>query len=329
MKTIKVDFIGFWSNFNKTDNLFYNILKEKYVVEIGEDPDFVFVSPLCKPFEYLKYDCVRILFTGEPLSPDFNVFDYAIGFDNLSCLDAEGLNRYYRFPLCVYGYERTEKFAAGISYDEAKKILENKKYFCNFMYGHKSAKGERELILSTVEKYKRVESAGSFLNNMPDGKVVPYSDKKIDFLRMCKFTIACESISHPGFVTEKLTDPFVAYSIPIYFGNPLVGKEFNTKAFVNCHEYDSFDEALNKVIEIDNNDELYIEMLMQNKFVSEDYYDNLCAGLKSFLWQICSRKPQEAYRRMRFYIAKDHESYLNEYRKFSNSIWYKIFKKLN
>lgn len=327
MKKIRLNYVGFWTDFDKNDNLFTNILKEKYEVEISDNPDFVIASPLGEPLEYLKYDCVRILFTGEPLVPDFNVFDYAIGFDRLSFPDDITGNRYYRYPLCFYNYEAVKAYSKGLSYEEAKKALDQKKYFCNFLYGHRSAKGEREKIFDCVQKYKRVESAGSFMNNMEDGKIVPYSSEKMEFLKLCKFTISCESISYPGFITEKLMNPFSSRSVPIYYGNPHVADEFNVKAMINLHDYSTIEEGIERVKQIDHDDDLYIQMLMEDKLKSEDYLDNLYNGLQEFLWAIFAQDPQSAYRRMRFYIQKEHEKYLDEYRKFHNSIEYRIFRK--
>ena len=84
MKTIKLKFCNFWSGFNERDNLFYNILKRHFQIEISEKPDFVICSNRGKAFEYMKYDCPRMMSMGENLSPDFTVFDYCIGFDHLS-----------------------------------------------------------------------------------------------------------------------------------------------------------------------------------------------------------------------------------------------------
>lgn len=322
MKSVKIKIIGSWSGID----LAISILKERYCVELCEDPDYLIVSPLCDPYVYMNYDCVRILFTGEPLVPDFNVFDYAIGFDYLTITDIKGKNRYYRFPLCFRDIERIKKCGTGMTYNQAKETLQKKAYFCNFIYGHQSAKGEREAIFRALERYKRVESAGSFLNNMPDGKVVPFDEEKIDFLRLCKFTISCESISFPGFVTEKLVDPFFANSVPIYYGNQLVESEFNQEAIINVHSFSTLEECIERIIQIDQNEELYIKMLMAPKLISEDYLENMYNGLKAFLFSIFDQEKNEAYRRMRYYAQKKHEDCLKEYTQLYNSAEYHLFK---
>lgn len=328
MKTIKLDFIGFWPNFNKYDNFITSILRERYHIEITDQPDFVIASVLGSPYEYTKYDCVRILFTGEPLAPDFNVFDYAISSEHLTCLDQYGNDRHFRYPLCLLGHGHINEIANGLTYEAAKNILAKKKYFCNFMYGHRSAYGEREQMLDILQKYRRVESAGSFMNNMPDHRVIPYSKEKYEFQQQCKFTIAFESISHPGFITEKIIDPICSYSIPIYYGNPLCRAEFNSNAIINCHDFSNFEAVVERVREIDNNDDLYINMLMEQKFITATYLDEMKTSFKSFLWRIFSVEKDEAYRRLRYYIAKDHNDNLKQFNSFSNSILYRLHNKL-
>ena len=321
-------FEGYWPGFNKERNLFTEILRERYEIEVSDDPDYLIVSPLGAPFSYMKYDCVRILYTGEPLIPDFNVFDYAIGFDYLTVPDMEGYNRYYRFPLCFYDVKRVKELSRGLTLQEARDALQEKKYFCNFIYSHPSAKGEREEILKALQRYKRVECAGTFLNNMPDGKAVQYPDGKELFLRLCKFTVACESVSYPGFITEKIVHPIFANSIPIYFGNPRANEEFNSDAMIILNKESSFDEAIEKVIQIDQDDEKYIKMLMAPKLISDSYLDTIYEGLKQFLFHIFDQDRETAYRRLRLYIQGEHEFFLKDYSAFYGSQEYKIMRKM-
>ena len=52
-------------------------------------------------------------------------------------------------------------------------------------------------------------------------------------------------------------------SIPVYWGNPLVGKDFNTNSFINYHDYKNEDEVIDRIIELDNDDTKYLEMLKE------------------------------------------------------------------
>ena len=72
----------------------------------------------------------------------------------------------------------------------------------------------------------------------------------------------------------------LANSIPIYWGNPEISKEFNTKSFINFHDYNTIDDVINKIIELDNNDKLYEEYLQQ-PFVTD--YENSPLNLNNII----------------------------------------------
>lgn len=317
-KTIKINYCGFWDGFDTENNFIEKILKEKYNVVLSNKPDFVFVSVFGKAFEYMKYDCVRILYSGEPYSPDFNVFDYAIAFDRISFED-----RYYRYPYAFVDIEKA-RAVKPMTMEEAKKALEQKEYFANFIYSHHSRDGEREKMFEEMSKYKRVESIGSFMNNMDDGRTVKRYDGKIEFLKKCKFTIAGESVGHSGFNTEKISNAFEGQTVPLYFGDPHICEIYNKDAFVNISDFESIEKAVEKIIEIDNDDQAYLEMLCAPKYVTENYADEIYAGLKEFLWNIVEQEPEKAYRRCRYYLAQIHNERIAEYGRIKQTCWYKF-----
>ncbi|MBO5417825.1 MAG: hypothetical protein J6A50_04370 [Clostridia bacterium] len=322
MKTIKLFFTGFWSDFNINDNMFTKILRKKFNIVIdGEDPDFLICSPLGKPYEYMKFDCPRIMYSGEYLSPDFSAIDYFIGYDNIDFGD-----RCFRFPLYLHNSQCTFNNGIALTKDKAKQILQEKKYFCNYIFGHDTALGKREEILEKLSLYKRVECAGTHRNNMPDGQVYTYHTKK-ELMKLCKFSIAAESVSYPGFVSEKLAHAFRAHTIPIYYGAPDVGEDFNENAFINCMSYNNIDDAIEAIIEIDNNDDLYINMLCENSYNLVNYEEIMINKLESFLYNIFIQDKGAAYRRPRFYRAGQHESYLKEYNEFITTLPYRVWKK--
>lgn len=310
MKTIKINFCGFWGSLKKDSNLFYSILSKYFNVVISNQPDFIFCSNRGKPFEYMKYDCVRIMFMGENLSPDFTVFDYVIGFDFLDFDD-----RYFRLPFSFY-FDNAEAWTPDIlSLSDAKKILCEKKFFCNFIYGHPSSNGMRERLFTELSAYKPVISPGRYLNNQ-NTSGCSWTEKK-DFLVKSKFTIAGDSIEYPGFFTEKIIDPFIKHSIPIYFGNPRIYDDINEKSIVWCKSTDEKDirDTIEQVKYLDTHDEAYLEMLMQCPLPREDFLVDKYKELEKFLVNIFSQEKENAYRRVRYFCADLHESYLKEYMK--------------
>jgi len=322
MKTIKLYFVGFWSNFSLENNMFTTILRKRYNVVIdSENPEFLICSPLCAPFEYMKYDCPRIMYTGEFISPDFTAIDYFIGFDDIQFGD-----RCLRFPLYLYTYLAKGTQTPVLTEDEAVKELKSKEYFCNYIFGHDTALGKREEILESLQKYKRVECAGRHRNNMPNGLMYNMANK-FEFMRKCKFSIAAESVCYPGFTTEKIGHAYNTYTIPIYYGDPDILKDFNEKSFVDCYNVDSIQTAVEKVIEIDNNDDLYVEMLCQNRYKINNYEEHMHKKLEEFLYNIFDQDKDMAYRRPRYYRSKDHEAFLEEYANIQKKLSYRIYKK--
>ena len=308
VERIKINFCGFWSSFNKEKNLFTIMLSKHFNVEISDNPDFVICSNRGKPFEYMKYDCPRIMFMGENLSPDFTVFDYVIGFDYLDFGD-----RYFRLPFSFFFNDVKPWIPEKIKFDRAEEKKKKKKYFCNFIYGHQSSHRMRERLFNELNYYKEVVSPGKFMNNQ-NTKGCNWAEKA-KYLKESKFTIAGDSIEYPGFFTEKIIDPFMSHSIPIYFGNPRINEDINKKAFVWCKSTREEDikSTIEQVKYLDTHDDAYIEMLMEYPLLSEGYLVKKYEELEMFLVNIFSQTREEAYRRVRHFCAELHESYLKEY----------------
>ena len=124
-KTVKINFTDTEKGyFNKEDNLFLDILKENYDVEISDKPDFLFYS--CFGDNNLNYsNCVKIFFTNENIVPNFNETDYGLGFHHLEFED-----RYLRFPEYFFKLDKLVQNRENLSDD-----LANRK-FCNFIYSN-------------------------------------------------------------------------------------------------------------------------------------------------------------------------------------------------
>ena len=89
-KKIKIDFSDFWCGFDKTDNYFYNLLKEEFEVEISSNPAYLFFSVF--GHNHQMYNCKKIFYTGENIAPILGNCDYSFSFEPTA-----GAN--YRLPL--------------------------------------------------------------------------------------------------------------------------------------------------------------------------------------------------------------------------------------
>lgn len=244
---IRIAFADFWPGFNPEDNYFTHLLRQRFDVEIGRDGlDFVIYSVFGS--EHRKFKCRRVFYTGENVRPDFGACDYAFTFD----LDVAHPG-HFRLPLC---FRKAGQLVKPADYDPAA-ILAAKTGFCAFVYSNPGGI-ERNQFFEMLSKYKRVDAGGRLFNNI--GGPVP---DKIAFLRKYKFTFAFENDSFPGYVTEKIVDPMYANSLPIYWGNPQVARDFNPRSFVNFYDHGSLEALLERVIAIDQDDDLYLSYLRQ------------------------------------------------------------------
>lgn len=252
-KRLKIYFTDFWDTFKLEDNYFLNLIKNEYDIEIDPvNPDFLFYSNF--GINHFKYKCVRIYFTGENVRPDFNECDWAFSFDYS---DDE---RNFRFPLYGLFADMNELTRP----KDPEKLFYKKSEFCNFIYSNPGPKKRKELFLK-LSQYKQVHSAGRYLNNI-GGPIGGFENEKREFISRYKFTFAFENSSYPGYTTEKILDPLLCGSIPIYWGNKEVSRDFNPKSFINYHDYENDEGFIEKIIEYDNNKQLYLDMLAEPAF---------------------------------------------------------------
>ncbi len=265
MKTYLIGFCDMGRDFDEYDNIFVNALKKAEIsYELSEKPEVLFYSVFGNRHNLYR-DCIKVFFIGEPIAPDFNECDYAIGFDKMVFGD-----RYLRRPL--WFPDRCNIPQMDISDEEAL----NRK-FCNFVYSNDKDGNAVELrtkFAKLLMEYKHVDCPGRVLNNMTSDLLAredrDWVRSKVDFLKGYKFTISFENSKYNGYTTEKMLNPLSARSIPIYWGNPKVEEDFNPDAFVNANGYeDRLEEIVKKIIELDNDDDAYLRMLHANPMKSD------------------------------------------------------------
>ena len=239
---LKLQFADFWHPRTEKEiraNYLYQFLERYYDLELSENPDFFLYSVY--GVEYLKYDCLRIHYTPENTRPNFRKCDYAFSFD------LGESERNIRLPY----YKFAEGFSELGRPRRPDAVIAENRGFCSFVNSNNEVP-DRLRFFDALSRYKRVDAGGKSRNNI--GYLV--GDKN-EFLRRYKFTIAFENSCHPGYTTEKLMQALVADTVPIYWGNPAVAVDFNPAAFINCHDYDSFDAVIARVREVDADEALY------------------------------------------------------------------------
>lgn len=238
---LKIKFVDFWPGFDPRKNYFTDLLGEICEFERSETPNLLFFG--CYGNEHIRYRCHKIFYASENMRPSFRACDYSVGFDHIEH------PRHLRLPHYML-YEDPQKLVG----NRPPAVPPEDRRFCCFVVSNGHAK-ERIEFYQKLNARRRVDSGGKLLNNIGG----PVRDKRA-FLRGYRFTIAFENSSFPGYTTEKIFEPMLEGSIPIYWGNPRIAEEFNPRSFINVHEYRNFDAAVNAICEIDENPETYEQM---------------------------------------------------------------------
>ncbi|WRF02990.1 fucosyltransferase [Helicobacter pylori] len=266
--------------------ILYFILSQRYTITLHRNPDkpadIVFGNPLGAARKILSYqNTKRVFYTGENEVPNFNLFDYAIGFDELDFRD-----RYLRMPLY---YDRLHHKAESVNDTAAPyKLKDNSLYtlkkpshcfkenhpnlcavvnneidplkrgFASFVASNPNAP-IRNAFYDALNSIEPVTGGGSVKNTL--GYKV---ENKSEFLSQYKFNLCFENSQGYGYVTEKIIDAYFSHTIPIYWGSPSVAKDFNPKSFVNVHDFKDFDEAIDYIKYLHTHPNAYLDMLYEN-----------------------------------------------------------------
>jgi hypothetical protein len=267
---LKLDFTDFGC-IDKVDNWFTRVLRRDFTVVISDKPDLL----IFQEGGHLNrlYTCRKLFWTGESILPDWNRTDYALTCHYLD--DPRNL----RFPYYVWGSEAT---AAELVKQpgEAAAIIARKTKFCSAVVSNanKRRTTQRVEFFKKLHARKPLESGGRFMNTI--GGPLPMGGRpKLAFNQPCKFHLCYENKEIPGYTTEKLVDAMWARCVPIYWGNPRVGEEFNTQSMLCRYDYPDDETFIQKILEVDRDEAQYRALLEQpyfhgntpNRFYSEDY----------------------------------------------------------
>lgn len=254
---IRIGFTGFWDSFDPRRNFLTRLLERRWQIEITDEPDFLIHSCIGRRrHDHRRHDCVRIFYTGENVPPDWHSTDWAFTFEY------SAHPRHFRLPHWPFYIDPPRLVQQSPPDTEA--ILAAKTRFCGFVVSNPLCNTRNEFF-RRLSHYKRVDSGGKLANNI-GGRV---ADKQA-FLGECRFTIAFENESHPGYTTEKVAEPMLVNSLPIYQGDPLIGNDFDTRSILSYHDTPpgpglspsaALDLLVDRVIALDRDPALLAETL--------------------------------------------------------------------
>ncbi len=313
-KKLKLNFVDFSGDFTSKNNYFLNLLENYYDIEISNDPDILFYSNF--GYEHLKYQCKKIFYSGENNAPNYFFCDYAFSFH-----DTDEKN--FFLPHFVE-FEYFFNFKNDVKNEEIEIYKNTKKEkFCNFMASNYKAK-ERINFVKALMKRKKVDCLGPVLYNMEisdnvgkldhTGEYIDWRKEKFETIKEYKFTMAFENEQAYNYVTEKIYQPLVVGSIPIYWGAPNVDTIFNPKCFVNVNNFNSYEEAIDEIIKID-----------EDKAYYETFFEEPAILIHSKLIDLSEKQIIE---RINTVILRDKEPVGHKYRSTHRILYYILNTKL-
>jgi len=282
-KPISIGFVGFHSSFNHVWNNITMSLTHRFQLKVSEPvpsptdrdyldiiPDILFFSVYEKPHLNSRYrKCLKIFTCEENIRPPWNECAFAMTGDY------DDSPRHLRLPIYVrvLRHLKDQKCVREGLLPKANPTLvkdpttdwssvaSSKTKFCNFVFSNPNAR-ERLRLFELLSKYRRVDAGGPLRNN------IGYRVKeKLPFISDYKFTIAYENSTFPGYVSEKLVEPMIVSSLPIYWGSPCVQDDFNPESFVWANGR-SVDDVVAEIVALDRSPDKYAAKLATPWFAS-------------------------------------------------------------
>jgi hypothetical protein len=227
-KRVSINFARFWAG-ARPEELVDTILpdlKPYFQFEVSASPHVLLYGPY--PGEMPKGRFVKVFIGCENVRPIMSECDWAFGVEHEESFAHPRYMRFARWGDDSHLIQGEKNWAD---------ILRSKTRFCAFI--HANPVYYREAFFRALSRYKKIDAPGASMNNMPSIDPMPGRldwNAKIEFLRNYKFVIAFENASRPGYNTEKLTHAIEADCLPIYWGDPEIGRSFNVRRFINAHD---------------------------------------------------------------------------------------------
>ena len=283
-RKIKVKYIDFWPSFKIENFDIHHILQERYEVIISDKPEYVFFGEFGRQNLNIekKFNCIKIFLSIENRKPNFLRCDYAIGLHYIDKGD-----RYCRKPTDT---SKLSEINSVYNISKIKNIDIKNKKFCAWVVSN-GGSSTRNLFYQRLSEYKRIDSGGKFKNNI--GYIV---GNKKEFLKNYKFSICFENSKKPGYVSEKIFDAFEAGTIPIYFGDDSIKELINNKAYIHVKDKYDFDEKIELIKKIDQDDNLYEQMIKEKIVINDNIYEHELQKFKNFIYHIIEQDLEKAKR---------------------------------
>ena len=259
-------------------------LRDKFRVKFDKNkPDYLIYDVFGKKHINKEYNnSIKIAIFSENKIPDFNEADYVISQAHINYLD-----RYFRYPSFLWNNIKTIKKLREKVFNSSMRT----KFCAAIISNNISSDGFRLKFINELNKYKKVDMGGKILNNV--GGTI---QNKIEFLSLYKFSIAMENSEGDGYLSEKIFDSLISGTIPIYYGDYTIDEYINPKSFILIKNERNIKEKIEYIKEIDNNVEMYLNILKENILIYENINDVIVKEKNKFIYNIFEQEKIKAKR---------------------------------
>ncbi len=273
MKELKIKYTDFGGSFNPEKYWVTRVLQKNYRVTIcNENPDLLFYSVYGENYKK-ETDCIKVYISGENVIPNFKECDYSI---TSSRLQLGGRN--FFMPAAFDYVSKRNLNTKPLTQELARRK------FCCFIYSHSNrglgAISRTEFCKRLMQKYKHVDCPGKALHNVDppefEARNGDWHNGKMKFVSDYKFIIAWEKSDGNGYITEKLVDAYVCNVVPIYWGSTENLNPFPKESMICASDYATMDELIERIRQVDEDDELYMSILRANPLRNPEFMDLIC-----------------------------------------------------
>jgi GR25 family glycosyltransferase involved in LPS biosynthesis len=204
-----------------------------------------------------KKNIIIIQWTGEAgiVDPNFEFTDLLLGSNT-----NDDIKNIYSFLSLTY-------LKCMLTFQPSLKTFlsnTNERLFCTTSCSYFSY--PRYEVYDMINNYKLVDAFGNAFGKRLYGNY--WDIDYIQCLSKYKFVICCENTYRDGYNTEKIINPILAGSIPIYWGADTVFNFVRKERILYLkHNCENLGEIIKQIVEIDNNDSLFKSIVAEQPFI--------------------------------------------------------------
>lgn len=299
-------FNAFWPDFMDNPkyskifiDLFSNVFNSKITIGTKDNSDILIESIFGDSILNKKKWTYSFFFSGEPKKNEPDDL-YARPYTAL-LMNSRSYNNIIHFPFFVYylTYASLDFRTINVNVNNVNNVNLNnsnqkvvpKKFCCTFITNPNGT--IRNSFIDKLEFFKKIDHFGKHRNNQ--GKQFSgnwHSEELVNKMKEYKFVIAFENSEDDAYITEKIINPLRANVIPVYWGNRRINDYFNTDRFLHLHDINKMDELIAQMIDIDKNDDKYLQIINQpihDILNVEININTICCDIQRLLFNNCPK----------------------------------------